>query len=208
MKIAIREIAERLGRGAADIRFFTDMCRESAFGFKRHPLGFFYCVPIDEGKQKLRVHVWPQSDILQQDSSLNIHNHSFDFTAWILKGEVRNIVYKESKTGDAYEVYRTTYRDERSILESSGRQVRMAACQNTVFGRGCSYSLRSDVYHQTLRVNGLSAMTVLLTTAIEAAEPFVLGPVNCGNSQYSFARVDVPLNKLEPLLEDIESRPG
>ena len=208
MDIAIREVAEYLGRGAVDVRFFTDICRESAVGFKRHPLGFFYCVPIDEGEKKLRVHVWPQSEGLLQDNSLSIHNHSFDFTAWILKGKVRNIVYKESNAGDEYVVYRTKYHDERSILESSGRQVRIAVCQDTVYGKGCSYSLRSDAYHRTLRVDGFSAMTVLLTTSTERAEPFVLGPIDSGEPQYSFMRSDVPLIELEPLLHDLESRAG
>jgi hypothetical protein len=167
--------------------------------FRLHPLGFIACTLLTEGALKLRLHYWPVHGGVQQSPDCQIHDHLFEFQSWVLSGAVENIEYKLSATGNEYSVYETEYRDGQSILTKTGQLVRLVERDRGVFKEGESYSVAAGTLHETGRVGGSPAFTVLVANDVSSTAPLVFGS-KAGLDRYSYTRSVVEETVVERLL--------
>lgn len=163
------------------------MRQELRAPFRFHPLGFIVCTLIAEAPLNLRLHYWPVHGGVQQSPECQIHDHLFEFQSWVLSGAVENIEYEASATGHEYSVYETKYRDGQSILIKTDQLFRLVERGRSVFKEGESYSVTAGTLHQTSRVGGGPAFTVLVTNDVSSKAPLVLGS-KAGLDSYTYQR--------------------
>lgn len=187
MTLSLKYLENLLDRKQIGVVELFSLRRELGVPFKLHPLGFIACTLLVEGPRKLRLHYWPVTGGVQQSAECQIHDHLFEFRSWILAGTVTNVEYKISANGPEFAAYRTEYSGERSILMKTEAKLRLEECSRVTYNTGSSYEVRTGVLHETVRVGGQPACTVLLTNDVSNSAPLVLGPVS-GNERYIYER--------------------
>lgn len=199
MSISIDQIRIGLECGRIVMADLLAMRQALRVPFRFHPLGFVACTLLTEGSIKLRLHYWPVHGGVQQSPDCQIHDHLFNFQSWVLSGAIENIEYKRSAIGKEYSVYETEYRDGKSILTKTGQLIRLAEQGRTVFKEGESYSITAGTLHETSRVGGGPACTVLIASDVSSTAPLVLGS-KAGLDRYSYTRSVVEEAVVERLL--------
>lgn len=199
MTFSIKQIESLLNRNQIGLVELFSLRRELGVPFKMHPLGFIACTLLIEGPRKLRLHYWPVTGGAQQSAECQIHDHLFEFRSWILAGAVTNVEYKISRNGPEFSTYRTEYSDERSILVKTDLKLRLEECSRVTYNIGSSYDVRTGVLHETVRVGGQPACTVLLTHDVSDSAPLVLGPLS-GSARYIYERRAIEESVLAQIL--------
>lgn len=187
MSPSISETIAALDEGRTSLQKLLALRRQLKAPFRLHPLGFIACTLLSEGPRKVRLHYWPVTGGAQQSPDCQIHDHLFEFKSWVFAGTVQNIEYTISESGCELAEYRTDYMDDLSILSKTGRTLRLAEARRTTYCAGSTYNLAAGVLHETLRLGGEPAFTVLFANEVSAAPPLVLGPSD-GKSQYVYRR--------------------
>jgi hypothetical protein len=189
MAPSILDITQALEEGSISLQSLLLLRRQLRTPFRLHPLGFIACTLLSEGPKKLRLHYWPVADTSQQSPDCQIHDHLFEFKSWVFAGEVQNIEYSVSKSQSGREMaeYRAEYVDDLSILERTGRTLRLAEACRSTYRAGSTYSLSAGVLHETVRLGAEPAFTVLVAHEVSAAPPLVLGPRD-GENRYVYRR--------------------
>jgi hypothetical protein len=189
MAPSILDITQALEEGSISLQSLLLLRRQLRTPFRLHPLGFIACTLLSEGPKKLRLHYWPVADTSQQSPDCQIHDHLFEFKSWVFVGEVQNIEYSLSKSqlGREMAEYRAEYVDDLSILERTGRTLRLAEACRSTYRAGSTYSLSAGVLHETVRLGAEPAFTVLVAHEVSAAPPLVLGPRD-GENRYVYRR--------------------
>lgn len=199
MSMSIDQIREGLDCGRIVMADFLAMRQALRAPFRFHPLGFVACTLLTEGSIKLRLHYWPVHGGVQQSSDCQIHDHLFNFQSWVLSGAIENIEYERSEVGKEYSVYETEYRDDQSILTKTGQLIHLVEQGRAVFKEGESYSIAAGTLHETGRVGGSPACTVLIASDVSSTAPLVLGS-KAGLDRYSYTRSVVEEAIVERLL--------
>lgn len=189
MAPSILDITQALEEGSISLQSLLLLRRKLRTPFRLHPLGFIACTLLSEGPKKVRLHYWPVADTSQQSPDCQIHDHLFEFKSWVFAGEVQNIEYSVSKSQSGREMaeYRAEYVDDLSILERTGRTLRLAEACRSTYRAGSTYSLSAGVLHETVRLGAEPAFTVLVAHEVSAAPPLVLGPRD-GENRYVYRR--------------------
>jgi hypothetical protein len=140
-----------------------------------HPLGFV-CFPLRAG---LCAHVWlpDEPELAVRTASSLIHCHSWDLESRVLRGRIRNRVYRVLTVPGHEAHYRcyTVHRDDHDQLEPTDQCVRIDTAATATHAAGQGYRLPAGVFHDTLVTGGV---TVTLLEARDAGgQDVALGPV-------------------------------
>lgn len=167
--------------------------------FRWHPLGFMACTLLVEGPWKARLHYWPVNQTRPQGNQCEIHDHVFNFSSWVLAGELENIEYQVNPVGTEYAVYQTEYAGDRSILRKTAQTIRLSVSSACTHSVGSRYSVHAGQLHETRRVGTAPAVTVLITQDVIPNGPTVIGPIG-GDCQYEYVRSIVTDEELSEAL--------
>ena len=195
----ISHIESLLEQGKVGLPEILALRRELQAPFKLHPLGFIACTLLTEGSRKLRLHYWPLTGTVQQSPDCQIHDHLFEFTSWVIAGEIVNVEYKLSQSGQEFAEYRVEYSGDQSILTKTPNVIKLTEHNRSLYKEGSTYSVRSGVLHETQRTGLQKACTILLTNDVSESSPLVLGPVS-GLAQYVYQRSNIDEAVVEQLL--------
>jgi hypothetical protein len=118
--------------------------------FQKHPLGFMF---LNLGKisnhVEFRLHVW-DSKFVPQDNELQIHNHSFDFESFVIKGRIKNTIYIIKENIDSNGIlYQVKFVDNKSILDIKGDKFCIEIDSEKLIEEGCFYDLKKDDFHKS-----------------------------------------------------------
>ncbi len=170
--------------------------------FRAHPLGFISCVIFTEGNRKARLHIWPASKDIRQDEGITIHNHVFNFTSWVLAGEIVNRDVFIDRDGAPRSVYKASYSSENSILVKNDETLNIMNGETCRYSTGMRYSMCAGQLHET-RSSGTSvAVTVLITHDLSADRPLVIGPL-WGAEKHEYHRRLLSRHELSKVIKDI-----
>jgi hypothetical protein len=118
--------------------------------FQKHPLGFMF---LNLGKIanqiEFRLHVW-DSKFVPQDNELQIHNHSFDFESFVIKGRIKNTIYilKENIDSNGM-LYQVKFVENKTILDLKGDKLCIEISSEELIDEGCFYDLNKDDFHKS-----------------------------------------------------------
>jgi hypothetical protein len=100
-----------------------------------------------DDRREYRLHVWDPGSAPGEPP---VHDHPFDFSSWIIVGEMTNTRYEESDSGVEY--FRTRYsRDDEDTRRTD--TVLLSAVAST-FTEGDHYSQLADELHDSRQVAG------------------------------------------------------
>ena len=155
--------------------------------FRWHPLGFIVCTLMVEGPWKARLHCWPSGEARPQGEACLIHDHVFDFSSWVLNGEIENVEYEVGPSGRTYAIYATEYMGELSILKKTAQTIQLAVRSSTIQLAGSKYEMQAGQLHESRRIGTAPAVTVLITHNLSMQAPTVVGPLD-GAAKYEYVR--------------------
>lgn len=187
-------------REISSTSLFSLVEREDA-QFRWHPLGFIVCTLMVDGPWKARLHCWPSGQARPQGEECEIHDHVFDFSSWVLTGEVENIEYEVDPSGAPYAIYSTEYIGELSILRKTTQTIHLAVRSSSMHRAGSKYEVRAGQLHETRRIGTAPAVTVLITHDVSTQTPTVVGPL-AGAAKYEYVRSRVSETDLRRVLAD------
>jgi hypothetical protein len=177
-------------------RELIDLCVVRGLPFRHHPLGFLICTMFSDPPEHGRIHIWPALNASSEDVVCPIHDHVFEFTSWVLAGELQNIEYHVSATGRPHAMYHAEYTGNRSVLVRTSSIVNLEESSRVVHPTGSVYSVASGQLHETRLVGPGPAVSVLLTTDKNSGPPIVLGPLD-GVHRYDYYRREASLEEIK-----------
>ena len=129
--------------------------------FQKHPLGFMFLnLGNISNHVEFRLHVW-DSKFVPQDNELQIHNHSFDFESFVIKGKIKNTIYiiKEDIHSNGF-LYEVKFVENKSILDIKGDKFCIEINSEKLIEEGCFYDLNKDDFHKSENMSDFS-ITIL-----------------------------------------------
>jgi len=130
-----------------------------------------------------RLHFWGHPDIPRQVRATPIHDHTFGFKSWCLRGRLVNIVYELLGNGMEYRIYRVRNRDgeDTELVPTEHRvgllpvKVEVIVSPDWCVSMPSSYSLNSFCFHETFAPEP-TITCMEKTHKREGATPHVLSP--------------------------------
>ena len=177
-------------------RELIDLCVARGLPFRHHPLGFLICTMFSHPPERGRIHIWPALNATSEEVVCPIHDHVFDFTSWVLAGELENIEYHVTAAGKPYAMYHTEYIGNRSNLVRTNSIVTLEETSRVAHPTGSVYSVATGQLHETRLVGPGPAVSVLLTTDKNSGPPIVLGPLD-GVHRYDYHRREASLEEIK-----------
>ncbi|MCA3149563.1 MAG: hypothetical protein ING77_00075 [Rhodocyclaceae bacterium] len=157
-----------------------------------HPLGF-NVVKIETPPHALRLHLWKCSGVEQP--GFEVHDHVFDLKSRVIDGAIRHRAYRSVADPSGEHVfYRVEYGDQLSELSKTQERFTLQLVDEQVYRAGTSYSVNAFDLHDAEMVEGISAVTLVLTTHV-GGNPRTVGPWN-GQQTLSAIRAVVGLKPL------------
>lgn len=140
-----------------------------------HPLGF-NVVKIETPPHSLRLHLWKSSGVEQP--GFEVHDHIFNLRSRVIDGAIRHRAYQSvaDQSGDKV-FYRVEYSDHLSNLSKTQERLTLQIVDERVYRTGTSYSINAFDLHDAEMVEGVSAVTLVLTTHV-GGTPRTVGPWN------------------------------
>ena len=198
----INNLRDELLFGTIEAKDILCQARSAGLPFRWHPLGFVVCKVTCAGSLTARLHIWPPDGGKKQDSSHIIHDHIFNFTSWVLAGEIINTEYHINLDGCLYAQYNVAYEEEVSMMIKTDSTCRLKIASQSRWNSGAAYKITSDRLHASYVCGDLSAVTVLLTRKTEKLNPRVFGSLE-GADRYEFNRTDLTDEEVSSLFERI-----
>lgn len=128
----------------------------------RHRNGFDKIVLASAGNggMKLVLHVWPTSDLPDQD---HIHDHRWDFASVVLVGSLKLDMYQADHCGESYTLmrYRSLPGPGNCALEPGGTMM-VSVHASATMTIGSSYTWSADVLHRAYGVPGQLTATLIV----------------------------------------------
>lgn len=144
--------------------------------FQKHPLGFKYFKLGSISKEiEFRLHFWVNTNE-RQDVDLQIHDHSFDFDSFIVKGSITNNKYKiiNSHNPKGY-LYNVKFKNERSKLILKTNNCFIRNIQSIRVNQGEFYSMVNNEFHESIN-NEEQTVTLLRILKFESKTASVFSP--------------------------------
>ncbi|NWC30211.1 hypothetical protein HYE76_27665 [Pseudomonas tolaasii] len=179
-----------------------EMCLSRGLEFRAHPLGFISCVFFVEGDRKARLHIWPISEKLNQGEGVTIHDHVFNFTSWVLAGEIINRCVFIDGTGTPCSVYEASYTGDSSVLVRKNETLNITNGEIKKYSTGMRYSMRAGQLHETRSTDSDVAVTVLITHDVSANHPLVIGPLS-GHDKHEYYRRIISRDELNEVINSL-----
>ncbi|VVQ16598.1 hypothetical protein PS925_04171 [Pseudomonas fluorescens] len=199
----ISDLQVALDLGAVSAVSILEMCQGRGLEFRAHPLGFISCAIFIEGHRKARLHIWPFWEGVSQGEGVAIHDHVFDFTSWVLSGEVINKLLYVDEGGRAHSVYDASYLGESSILIKRDENINIIEGGSFRFSAGGRYSMCAGQLHETKAVGAGITVTVLITNDVSSHSPLVIGPLS-GPERYEYCRKVISSEELAEIISCLE----
>lgn len=179
-----------------------EMCLSRGLEFRAHPLGFISCAIFVEGDRKARLHIWPISENICQGEGVTIHDHIFNFTSWVLAGEIINRCVFIDKTGTPCSIYEASYANESSILVKKNGTLNIMEGKIQRYSAGMRYSMCAGQLHETRSINNSVAVTVLITHDVSATLPLVIGSLS-GREKHEYYRRLLSRDELNEIINSL-----
>lgn len=200
--IAALELALRENR--VKIFDLINFCRDSGAPFRAHPLGFISCTFFSEGARNARLHIWPLDEKTIQDKNTQIHDHTFDFTSWVIHGGIINTTLTPSEQGELHAIYSTSYSGEKSTIQRTNLSTQLSPNDSTLHLAGTEYSVKSGEFHKSERAGNSISATVLITNSTNKSTPYVAGPID-GPKLYEYQRTSLSESEIDKLVLDLKA---
>lgn len=178
------------------------ICLSRGFEFRAHPLGFISCVFLVEGDRKARLHIWPISENISQGEGVTIHDHVFNFTSWVLAGEIINRCVFVDGAGMPCSVYEASYAGDSSVLVRKNETINIMDGEVQRYSTGMRYSMRAGQLHETRSVGSSVAVTVLITHDVSTSHPLVIGSIS-GRDKHEYHRRPLSLDELNEVISSL-----
>lgn len=179
-----------------------EMCLNRGLAFRAHPLGFISCVVFTEGEKKARLHIWPISENLSQGEDVTVHDHIFNFTSWVLAGEIINRCLYVDRAGVPCCVYEASYAGEKSVLVKKNEALNIMEGEVHRYSAGMRYSMCAGQLHETRPVGSSIAVTILITHDVSGKPPLVIGPFS-GSEKYEYYRRLLSRDELDKIISGL-----
>ncbi len=170
--------------------------------FVWHPLGFILCKLSEEGRKKIRLHIWPSSNERVQKPVWLIHDHLFDLKSWVLSGAIENTEYEVTNSSPNFSVYQASYDQDKSILHRTVKKICIREKSKSVVRTGGIYKVASGVLHQSISLSESTSLTVCETIDCLNKTPIIAGDIS-GLDTYSYTRAVVHDSDLYSIIEEI-----
>lgn len=179
-----------------------EMCLKRGLEFRAHPLGFISCVIFVEGDRKARLHIWSTSEKLSQGEGVTIHDHVFDFTSWVLAGEIVNRCVLIDGAGTPSSVYEASYTSDSSVLVRKNEILNIMDGEIQKYSTGMRYSMRAGQLHETRSIDSNVAVTVLITHDVSASPPLVIGSLSA-HDKHEYHRRLISRDELNEVISSL-----
>jgi hypothetical protein len=200
---SIADLELSLRERRVNILDLIEFCRTLGVPFRAHPLGFVSCTFLSEGTRNARLHIWPLGEENIQDKNTQIHDHIFDFTSWVIHGEIINTTFTLSKQGELQAIYSTSYSNEKSTLHKRNDSIKLSPSDSTHHLAGTEYSVKSGEFHKSERAGSSIAVTVLITNQTDVSTPSVAGPID-GPQLYEYQRAALSQAEIEKFVNSLK----
>lgn len=166
----------------AEIDSFLDKCYQGEILMKGwvHPLGFVHVKVLLNGNEdnKIRFRFWStKMDVSTLGVTDRIHDHAFDFTSFILCGDVvekrYDIIFDSFGTHSIWEVENL---GGRSTLRKTTVKCMLKESENIDHSSRSFYKMRAGLFH-----DAISATDCTATLVFETPRPEVASLVICPN---------------------------
>jgi len=185
--ISISEAIEQIRSGKWSGKQIAEYPAAIGRSYVWHPLGFLMAKVLEEPPLTLRVHIWPKYGGREQDPAWPIHDHIFDMKSWIIKGRLKNVLYRESENLPNFQMYLASYEGNESVLNRTGLSLALQKEGETAYEAGQFYTVDAGVFHSSLHEQGSVAVTAVLTKSVLTAPPRIAGARD-GLGQYRYRR--------------------
>lgn len=179
-----------------------EMSLSRGLEFRAHPLGFISCVIFVEGDRKARLHIWPISENISQGEGVTIHDHVFNFTSWVLAGEIINRCVLIDRAGVPCSVYEASYASENSILVKKDETLHIMDGEVRRYSAGMRYSMYAGQLHETKSIGSSVAVTALITHDVSANHPLVIGSIS-GGEKHEYHRRLLSRDELNKVIKNL-----
>ena len=138
------------------IRTLLQKCLDGEYKVEgwQHPLGFAHIKIYDGTDKKIRLHHWGKKmEESQMGEPSRIHNHCFDFTSYILKGELVEKYYTiivDSFGPDT--VWDIQNLGGKAKLHKTKVKCRKVAGEKINHPEGTNYDMKAGVFHDTINL--------------------------------------------------------
>ena len=170
-----------------------------------HPLGFFFCRLHEfSNKETIRIHVWLDKDTIHKPL-MDIHNHFYNISSFIITGTVSNTLFKVLKTEPySHSVYIGSYGDnEKRVLKSQKEFYKLEEDETHIINEGELYEIKKSEVHKGDTINNTLSISLVYTAEPGNSTPLVFGPIN-GLDEYEYSSHFVDLNKIMDLEKKIK----
>lgn len=170
--------------------------------FVWHPLGFVMATIINEGNEKIRLHLWSNSFQNAQKPTWLIHDHLFDLTSWVLSGEIENTEFKQGNNSLTHRHYSVSYDKDGSILTKLDSGLSLSVERKDIMKKNESYAIKSGILHQSISTSKNTTVTVCHTVDVRDESPLVAGDLY-GDFKYQYKRKTVTPSDLSKIVAEI-----
>lgn len=188
--------------GRIDAKQLCEFAVKSNIIFSWHPLGFIMATLLDEGCEKIRLHLWTKSFDKAQKPTWLVHDHKFDLTSWVISGVIKNIEYKNAVSPKTHQLYSVTYNATGSLLTKLDEMYSLEVEKTQEFNEGDKYKIEAGVFHQSISLSQRTTVTICHTVNKKESPPLVIGELN-GEEKYYYQRSHVNTDELQKVIEEI-----
>ncbi|MGK0420694.1 MAG: hypothetical protein ACJAT9_000353 [Polaribacter sp.] len=170
-----------------------------------HPLGFFFCRLHEfSNKETIRIHVWLDKHTIQKPL-MDIHNHFYNISSFIITGTVSNTLFKVLKTEPyTHSVYIGSYREnEKRVLTNQKDYYKLEEGETQIINEGELYEIKKSEVHKGDTINNTLSISLVYTEEPSNPTPLVFGPIKELN-EYEYSSHIVNVNKIIDLEKKIK----
>ncbi|UFH60467.1 hypothetical protein [Sulfurovum mangrovi] len=198
----IKDFCSQLDTGTINAKTLLNKVQIAQIDFFWHPLGFIIGTYLNNGREKIRIHIWPKDGGKKQLPYWNIHDHIFDLKSWVLKGEITNIEYDvindNSSTKCFYDV---KYIENQSLMTKSEQHISYKISKKETYAEGEIYTIDAGIFHTSEKTNIGNALTVVLSINTDIKTPKVIGEEE-GENSYQYNRNKVDSSYIKELINE------
>lgn len=199
---SISSLVSACNRGEVNAKQLCEFAISGEKNFSWHPLGFMMATLLDEGGEKIRLHLWTNSFDKAQKPTWLVHDHKFDLTSWVISGSIKNIEYKELMLPETHKLYSVSYSSTGSILTKLDEGYNLAVDRTQQINEGETYRISAGTFHQSLSLSSKTTVTICHTVDKKQTPPLVVGELD-GLDKYYYQRSPVHVDELEVVIEQI-----
>jgi hypothetical protein len=170
-----------------------------------HPLGFFFTrLHQFSNNETIRIHIWFDKKNIKKPF-MDIHNHFYNISSFIVTGAVSNTLYKVLTTKPfTHSSFAGSYRaNEIRILKSQKEYYNLEEIETKIINEGELYEIKKSEVHKGESVNENLTISLVYTEEPDNPIPLVFGPINTSD-EYEYSSNIVDLSKVIEIEEKLK----